>query len=342
MKPNNGPDKFKAIAEEWPVLFSAVAWLALFLLYFSLTAIGAQREGGRQFKAMFVFAVTSFALVLSLFWNGYVSRRIFMNLWPDLEKRQQNVLKWAICIGLLAVSGCCLYTVKFPFSGVAGGQMLELISATPHPLLREQILTLLNETNALALLAVLGSITACSAIALPTRKELSQGLQIHQVAYRIRCFRMSLYSSAIVLGLGLVEIVSLYRWAEVIGADAASSRLKEGLSVEFFGWFKISTQSVPAESLNAFAPVADGLGFAAGIAFTILLLLIYVPVGLVLEKKLSKLTSAAAIAKRQKFDLPKWQLEHEITGSPLAALGSYLALLSPLLTATLSKLFNTL
>jgi hypothetical protein len=106
--------------------------------------------------------------------------------------------------------------------------------------------------------------------------------------------------------------------------------------------FKVSSSPSASDLTNSYLSVADGLGFAAGIAYTMLLLMLYLPAGMILQRELSQLTSESVRNISTEFELQKWQIKNKISSSPLATFTGYFALLGPLIVGILSKIFSPL
>lgn len=139
-----------------------------------------------------------------------------------------------------------------------------------------------------------------------------------QLGDRIRWYRTLLYSAGAFLAALIYEVFRLYQW----GASLAPA----GESLE-----------TAAER----AGLASSLTLAHGLIFSGFMALVFLPTAIQLDHREDALVSTAANAEPT-FDRTKWAMAHRIEGSPLTALGSYVAVLLPMLTGILTKVLEGL
>lgn len=139
-----------------------------------------------------------------------------------------------------------------------------------------------------------------------------------QLGERIRWYRTLLYSAGAFLAALIYEVFRLYQWGASLGAGGDS-----------------------LENAAERVGLASSLTLAHGLIFSGFMALVFLPTAIQLDHREDALVSAAANAEPT-FDRTKWAMVHRIEGSPLTALGSYVAVLLPMLTGILTKVLEGL
>ncbi len=209
---------------------------------------------------------------------------------------------------VILLSGGFLFILLTPFvndiSGRAGNTLLINIKKS-GVLYVDRIINFNNVVAALVVILFVVAVVFVTRGVEESRTEL--------LSERIRWFNLLLYSGGVILAVTVYEVYSLFNWA-------ASLELSE----------------LRREELHSFA---SSMAIGGGIVFSSLLMLIMVPSAIKLNIRLGVLMSEA-VDPEMEFDPQKWLIRQRIETSPLRSLASYVALLLPIATGFLTKVFG--
>ena len=252
----------------------------------------------QRYRLKVIWAALYFALTCSLAWHIINSLETCWIFCKCFSKQWMlRLLSLFLLVNFIGY-GCIIWHY-ISFGGKASDEVVSKITSMDAV----PVDKLTAASNCLALTAILLTI----AVACFLSRQLTF-LTIRSVKQNIDRFMSSLYSAAILLAIGLSEISALYRWGFhfAIVEDAGKSS------------------------------VADGFSFSAGLLFSLLLVLIYVPVSLTHHAQLEAVLRRKA-HRDLTFDTGKWLQRNGLKSPPLPMVG---VLLVPLVTGVLNSVLK--
>jgi hypothetical protein len=293
--------KIKRLPEYLHPLVSSLLFVVLFISFYAALKLGRHidtmtftpRDAG-TLKFRLLWGASALALLMTLIGHLAISVGIIVSNLSGSNKLKL-VLMGGCLAGLVAMG-----TVSYHLGFDMGGGIAILLSETARPALPKGARILLDIINTLVIVSFVLTVASCACMA-TTQNSLEGQIR------RIKKFKLSLYLSAAVLALGVLEVYAL---ANLAVARHTGSR-------------------------ESFLVLANSLPLSAGIVFSIFLAAVYLPVALVqgrwLESHFKKL-------RQEKEDIADWMTLNGLEGSPLTILGSYIAVFVPLLTGLLTNL----
>lgn len=131
-----------------------------------------------------------------------------------------------------------------------------------------------------------------------------------QLGERVRWFRALLYSAGALLATAIYQFFRLYDWGATVQAPDGTH-----------------------------AGLASSLALASGILLSCFLAVVFLPSAILLHHRMDDLVGEAAQGVAE-FDRGQWTAEHRVGGSPLTAMGSYVALILPMLSGFLTRVLE--
>jgi hypothetical protein len=260
----------------------------------------------RDLKHLVLWGSSSLVLSLVMLWCMGVSITVVLRYHGQLSRREW----WGVlAIGCAVIVGMLLLLKFAP--GFVGSKASDAILG---PLFEhnENVGVVVTVANAcgipLSIAVLLGSVLVSRRVSECSATDLGE---------RIRAFRILLYSAGAFLAALIYEVFRLYQWGASIGPG--------GEILELAG---------------ERAGLASSLTLASGLIFSGFMALVFLPTAIQLDHREATLVSAAAAEAEEKFDRGKWGVIHRIQESPLTALGSYVAVLLPLITGVLTKVLE--
>lgn len=282
-------------------------WLGMDTLMGSLSTfleqitgnLAAQQNALLWERGKLLFGTASFALCIALLWNTVVSYLIIRKQLHD-QPKTSNVMG-AVMFFFNSLAWLFLLREDLGFGGAAANKMLQILAERGAPVL--DITRLANLLAATTITLIIGSVATLL---------LSRKGELKEAGQRIQAYTLSIYSTGILLGLGIFEIFSLFPWAA-------------------------STFSFDKD--NSVLALARAFPICAGIVFSLLMVLIYLPAALVQHNWL-KVQFAKAKKVPPDITLDKWLNQQGLPASPLNIFGSYVAMLLPFGTGMITKLLG--
>jgi hypothetical protein len=276
-----------------------------FLWYYHVALPGSPESPNPVEISRLIWGASSLCLAMLMLLGTVVSTAIVANsLRGSLFQGMIPILYLLGGLALLAV----IVVPKFQAAGLAGLSLLENIS---------YIEGYIERTNLLGAWTVIATVAAAIAIGWRADK-----VAIGDLAKRVEHHRLLLTISALILASGVLEITALFRFA--------------------------ATASFPGQRQNV-APLADaldlgnGIALGAGLLFSLLLLLVFGPTTLRLEKRFKELASQACKAETGAaagFSLEQWSIMHGFIGNPLENAQWVAKLILPFATGLATTLFH--
>lgn len=302
---NSNPD---FIGPFLPVL-GAFVWGGLFWIYYnwldmgSVTSIATSANPSTNStiwqRDKLLFGASSFALSIALLWNIVVAGSIMRKHLRGHPSMTSNIIGAA----MLSFYGLAWFFLRgYGAGGAAADELLQTLAKTGAPVL--EMTRIANLLAATAIVFIVGSVAT---LQLPRKDRALNG-----EGERIQAYTLSIYSTGVLLGFGIFEIFSLYSWAA-------------------------NTSTTPKDA--SILALAKTLPLCAGIVFSLLMVLIYLPVALRQHSWL-KIQFAKATKIPPDISLDNWLNQQGLPGSPLNIFGSYMAMLLPFGTGMVTKLLG--
>ena len=240
-----------------------------------------------------LWSSASIGLDISIVWCLCIAFLVIRDLWAGLTREQR--------LALLAANG-----------SVAGAAVLsQMIAVLPEARFVETLprsirgitQPFVRINNAGVVLAVVMLVTAACLLSV----EPSEDHHHARLADRMRWFRVTFYSAATLLGLGVYAVFRLFQWGDR---------------------FAEHTEAQPSS-----------LATASGMVFTMLLAVVFLPPALLLNQRVRSLMKVAA-AQEEEFQKDVWVARHDLGEQPLQTLGNYVALLAPAATGLLTQMLD--
>jgi len=295
--------KVKSNAAAAPLIGASTCALLFACYYFSLLRSRSASLDQCSFtleQGTVLWGSTSLVLDLSMLWSIIIGSWIIAGRLRRLRTRRRRWLAFMLSTDVLLCVALSVWRVGGSGSGVRLHKVPEKI-----PLV-DLILRITNVTAASAIVALLFA-----------TYFISQGASRcspAELSRRLRLFRHVLYSAAVLLGVGVYQIFRLYQWGALLhGLEAEKAWLLE---------------------------FAYSIAMGGGIAFSWLLVLMFLPSALLLSDALESVASDAARRTDGSLDREKWLIQHRLETAPLRAVGSYVAVLLPALTGFVTNLAN--
>jgi hypothetical protein len=271
---------------------------------------------GTKLVAKLLWGASGLALVNVLVWSLGLTWRILREYVPSWPITARRVLRYSL-VGVLTTAALSAWVLDF--GGNAGVSVITRIESDTGL----KITRLLWMTNFLLFLTVALTTATCCALCAPWGVSSAR-----DIAGRIRAFRLSQYLSATLLVVGLIEVAMLYNWGAVC-ADAAANSSKAG-------WLEnIGTALGWKQPASPEATLARSIPLVAGIVFSTLLAVLYLPVAVVLQRRLHDFMRFEEEQVRA-FKASEWLDRLGLDGQPMSVLGGFFALLTPALTGLLT------
>jgi len=286
----------------WPILpaIGPLAWGLLFWAYYNWLDMGSAGANTSDWlRWKLLYGTAYFALSVALLWNMVIAGLI---MWKQLCGYSPKTIKWIGATMLFFNILAWAFLLVFDAGGVAADELLEILANAGAPVLKMTM-----AANLLAATTTIFIIASVATLQLPRKNDQLQG-----VGERIQAYTLSIYSTGGLLGLGIFEIFSLYSWA--------------------------ANTAAPQEDASILA-LAKTLPLCAGIVFSLLMVLIYLPVALRQHSWL-KIQFAKAKKVPPDISLDKWLHQQGLPASPLNIFGSYVAMLLPFGTGMITKIFG--
>lgn len=259
----------------------------------------------RDVKHLVLWGSSSLVLSLVMLWSLGISLLVMRRYRGLLGRREWGAV---LTIGGIVIVGMVLLLIFNP--GFVGSKASDAILG-PLFNAKPRVQLVVNTANGVGIPLSLFLLVAC---VLVSRRVSS--CSATELGERIRWFRTLLYSAGAFLAALIYQVFRLYQW----GASLSPS----GESLEPGG---------------ERAGLASSLTLASGLIFSGFMALVFLPTAIQLDHREDALVSAAASAEA-KFDRATWAMVHRIEESPLTALGSYVAVLLPMLTGVLTKVLE--
>jgi hypothetical protein len=292
----------------WLVPICVGAMMVVYATYYGLLApeeLKFDQASLRDVKHLVLWGSSSLVLSLVMLWCMGVSIMVvlqYRRLLSGVEWRRLLAIAGAVVVGMLLL-------LKFNpgwVTSAAGDAILgPLFTHTP------EVNTVVTAANAcgvpLSLAVLVGCLLVSRGVSSCTATDLGE---------RIRAFRTLLYSAGAFLAALIYEVFRLYQWGASLGPGG-----------EFL------------EPGGEREGLASSLTLASGLIFSGFMALMFLPTAIQLDHREDVLVSLEA-KDQQEFDRAKWAIIHRIEESPLTALGSYVAVLLPLITGVLTKVLE--
>jgi hypothetical protein len=269
----------KRLAHLAPLLGAAVFVLLFTAYYFSLPLtgdVGLEAESIAIEQGKILWGSASLLLNLSMLWSIIIGVEIVVLGMKRIRRKRGRWIALILGAGVLLGLAVTVWEV----SGSGGKVLLEQVTVRVPAV--HHILRINNVAAAVAIVTLLFAAYFIG--------HRAQACTANELSSRLRSFRLTLYSAAVLLGAGVYQIFRLYQW----GALMHDLETKRAWILDY----------------------AHGLAIGGGIAFSSLLILIFLPPAILLNHSLDKLTSAAA-QKRREFDREKWLIQQGLEVSPL-------------------------
>lgn len=243
-----------------------------------------------EVRARIAWGASFVVLGVVTVWNLVISAT---TVW--LYVRRRGRLAVLVFAGIAAV----VLGLMTRYGGAAGQGLLQNAeTVTKVPL--SPLTAMMNVSVVVTIVFVIG---AC--IALGYRPTWNIGAQ--DLRQRIFDLRVMLFSSAVLLVVGVAEIFFLFDWSR-------------------------SVPPAPGAHIAATASLAPALARTAGALFTFILLIIYAPTAVAHERWRLDLNNALH-AGDPSFDTESWEKKHGLLSSALNNMVELTAIVSPMLTA---------
>ena len=273
-----------------------IAWaiyLAILLQPFtSVPAIAASKETAAGHRAAALWGATFLAYVTAAVWNLLVSRVI-------LKRYMEPRFRWVVFGFAMAAAALGLLVRKASYANEAAS--LSIVVQRHVPVYE---VTKVGNALTAALSVVLAG--TCGALMYRRRRET---LNARNLRRRIALAKLSLYSSAALLVIGVVQIYFLNDWPANVFSREISSDMRQGL---------------------------HGLAYTAavvsGALYSSVLFMLYAPVLLTYDKWVSKLAEQA-VASEPGVDMSKWRETQGLGRSTAGTIAEIGAVVGPWLTA---------
>jgi hypothetical protein len=288
----------------WVGAICAGAMMVVYILYYWLLAptnLTTDAANLRDVRHLVLWGSASLVLSVVILWCMGISAIVIRRYHRQLDRREWRI----VLLVALAVTTVMLlilwYSAGFVVSE-ASDVLLKPLFKAKHP-----VKLVVTSSNGLGIPMVIGLLLAT--VLVSRRVGSSTAAELGE---RIRWFRTLLYSAGAFLATLIYEVFRLYQW----GADLAACG-----------------QAMVGAELTG---LGSSLTLAHGLIFSSFMALIFLPTAIQLDHREDTLVSSAAAADA-KFDREHWAMVNRIEGSPLTALGSYVAVLLPTLTAVFTK-----
>lgn len=284
-------------------IFAALAFLILFLTFYFVLAIGDSEEQHIKLckdpnceAGKILYGVSALALTTSLFWNLFLATFIFKRH-LDQYFPESQIVSW---ISIFIINICIwIFLWGKPVAGKGGMNYLNnILEKTQVP-----IYAVTNFTNLLAGTTIFMIVLSLWALANPHPYK-----SVQMVGEKIHSYTLSIYSTAVLMGLGIFEVHSLFSWGEAVS----------------YG------NNLPVVSL------AKTLAIAGGVIFSTLMVILYLPIA-VLQHDWMISRHAEATKNDPDLDFKGWLSKEGLPSSPLSIFGSYFAMLAPFVVGFITK-----
>lgn len=252
-------------------------------------------------KGRYFWGVSALLVTSALLWNLSLSLLIFFRF-SYAGSRSANLFP-IIVLGLALIPITML---------IFGWSIPGEVSSKIHEINIEntnfEITVALDSLNIMAFLVILSL-----AFSLGTLIQNNQGnVTLPQLASRIELANLSLYSAAILLAVGVMEVYAQYSWASV---------------------------HLNGEAKEAYSNATETLAVSAGAVFSALLLILYAPVGLIHK---SWVISALHQAQRgmEEFDTDNWLRRNALDKTLVRSFGKISSIVFPALIGASIKLIG--
>jgi hypothetical protein len=219
----------------------------------------------------------------------------------ETEALSRFARRWLWVVLLGIIALTCSFLLNFEVGG-ATGAFMRLSAASGRPIIN-YIQSFGNLLGAAVVILVVASVSCLPSGAL--------NLSLHALSAKVRAFSISLYSSSALLAIAVFEIYSIFH----------------------FGAISIDKPSKILMSL------ATTLAASAGALFSVILLTAYAPVAMQLDAAIRAALREAMYADTN-LDSEQWRSRNDLETSPLNLIGSYVAMVAPVLVGGLTKLLK--
>lgn len=279
---------------------------AVAVALFAITCVGyyhALKMGGDRSvdNSHLQYAVAVGIFCIAQWWNWALSI-LGVAISTNQYSRREKWQIWALFIEL-AIFACVLCYNLPDVGGAAQKSMFARIQAVSGVEIGH-IADFNNTTTAVAIVGILFSL--CTLAANYNMRDAIRG------ADSVQLFNLSLYSAAAFLAAGIFEIFSIFSW----------------------GWNAQNCTRAPVCDLNP-----GDVATCAGILFSTLLVIMYLPTAIVMDWRMKTLYRAAPNDQKEK-GFSDWATSAGLPTSPIKAVSSYGAVLLPFTTGLLAKILQ--
>lgn len=295
-------------------LGAALAFIAVFLYFFDKLDFGGAFDlaftdddvldlddagvKASATRAKMLWGVSALALILGLFLNFFIAIFILKRSLTPFGRK----LRFLAMAVVVAVTLVMLILIS---SGVGGGTS-SLLIAKSEEYAQVPIGEFISLTNFLACVVLIIIVAACCSLLFQKRDFEDK---VRYLAGQVKHFKLSLSATSSLLVIGIFQLYALYSWPAVFFEDNTSAAIKT---------------------------LANGLFMSAGILYSILLFVVYLPVAFVQNKAIERLASEAALSGTE-IDRTDWLKRNGLSNPPMSVIASYLAMLSPFLISLLTN-----
>lgn len=258
-------------------------------------------ERPAEFRARMFWGIAATALVLSLVWNSIVS--IFLIRRNGLGWLSKPIV-WLIVGAAVTIPIFMMLFLRWRVGGDVAETLVGSIQEYSKAITKSEQVIPINALNSASNILTIICITliviaCCSLIYWPAQSEKN----IQTLVEKIEQSKLSLYSAAGLLACGVFEVHFLFNWPASFLPDVAAVRA-----------------------------IANGLTISTGVLFSLLLIIVYLPIAVIHRSWISDLAHQASTKSENKskaFDRDEWLQTHGLETSSLSVLKGMLAFLAP-------------
>ena len=254
---------------------------------------------GEGLKAKYFWGVSALMVTAALFWNLSISLLIIYQnhaLFPKSYK--------IFPITVLLLSGIPITMLMFGWS--ISGEIANKLHQIINTHSKINISSVLDALNILAFLVIL---SIAAALGVLITKKRGEKVSLNDISSKFEWAKISLYSAAMLLTVGVIEVYAQYSWAAVY--------LEGDIKVAFY-------------------QTAGVLALSAGAVFSALLLILYIPVALLHKSWLLESLKTAQEGKEE-FDVDQWLKRNGLDKSSLKAFGKFSSIVFPAIVGAVIK-----
>jgi len=251
------------------------------------------------------FGVSLVALTTILLWNIVVHIEIIRRNLPKVQAQQRDILKKT------ALVVCPVLVIVIAIVGFIGGLSDFFLDHTSI-----FVRAYIGFNNILTAI-VIGLTVVCSCtLARPSTEDT-----IQVARERAKHFLLSICSASALLAVGVIEIYLLYSW---------TSRLVD-----------VPQLKSQADALQS---LVNTMTLGAGVCFSLLLIVIYLPPAIVQNELLSKLLGDAKVEATKQglddFNADTWRAMHGLPKSVFESMAGLVAIVMPFVTGIIPNLLS--